>query len=51
VSTALVVWHAKRMRRILLLSVACPALASVSTSPHKNNDFQKKTLLNVKRLF
>ena len=35
VSVALVIQHVKRMRRIILSSVTCPALPYFSTVPHK----------------
>jgi hypothetical protein len=50
VSVALGVQHSKRMRRIILLSVACPALQYFSKSSHKRYDFRKK-LLNIKCVF
>jgi hypothetical protein len=44
VSAALVTQHAMRMRRIILPSVACPALPYFSTLSHKRHDFRKKVI-------
>ena len=41
---ALVIQHAKRMRRILLLSVACPIVPYFSLLFHKRHDFRKKII-------
>jgi hypothetical protein len=38
VSVALVIQHAMRMRRIILSSVACPALPYISTLSNKRHD-------------
>jgi hypothetical protein len=47
----LVIQHAKRMRRIILSSVASLALPHCSTLSHKRYDFRGKgTLLNTKRV-
>jgi hypothetical protein len=44
VSVALVIGHAKRMRRIILSSVACLALTYFSTLFHKRHDFRENVI-------
>jgi hypothetical protein len=43
VSVALVIQHAKCMRRIILSSVAWTDITHFSTSSHKQHNFQEKT--------
>ena len=44
VSVGLVIQHTKRMRRIILSSVACHGLPNFSTLSHKQQDFWKKVI-------
>ena len=41
VSVALVIWHIKRMRSIILLFVACVAAQCLSKLAHKRRGFRK----------
>ena len=40
----LVIQHAKRMRRIIVLSITCAAPPYFSTFSHKLRDFRKKVI-------
>ena len=40
VSVALIIWHIKHMRGIILSSVACVAAQYFFTLSHKRNDFR-----------
>ena len=50
VSVALVIQNARRMHRIILSSVVCPAVQHFYTS-HKRHDFRKKKSVNTKCVF
>jgi hypothetical protein len=47
----LVMQHAMRMRRIVLLSVACLTVPHSPTLSHKRHDIQKKKLIEYKNCF
>jgi len=51
VSVALIIQNVKRMRRIILSPVVCPAVQYYSILSHKSQDFRQKKLLNIKRAF
>ena len=51
VSVALVIRHAKRMRCIVLSSVASPAVQGFSTLSLKGHDFRGEKILNIKCVF
>ena len=46
VCVGLIILHAKRVRRIVLLSVACPALSYYSTLSYKRYDFRKNVIVH-----
>jgi hypothetical protein len=48
VSAALVIQHVKRMRSIILSSVACLALPYFSTLPHQQYNFTEKIVIEHK---
>ena len=45
VFVALIIQHSKRMRRIVLSSVACPDLPYFTTLSHKPYDYRKKKVM------
>ena len=47
VSAVSVILHAKRMRRIILPSAACPAATYFSTLSHKGIDFWKNKIIEL----
>jgi hypothetical protein len=51
VSVALVTQHANRKPRIILSSVACPAVQYLSALSNKRHDFREKKLFNIKCVF
>ena len=48
VSVALVMQHAKRMRRITVPSVVCPVLPHFSKLSHKRQDFREEKVIEHK---
>jgi len=48
VPVTLGIWHANCMRRVMLSSVACPAVQYFSTLSHKWHDFRKKKVIEHK---
>ena len=48
VSVALIIQQEKRMRRIILSSVACPAVQYYYTLSHKRQDFREKKVIKHK---
>jgi hypothetical protein len=51
VSAALVIQHAKRVRRIMLLSVACLTVPPPSILPQKRQNFRRKVSEHKTRVF
>jgi hypothetical protein len=51
VSVALVIQHAKRVRRITFSAVVCPVLSCFPTLPHKRHSFRGKGVMNIKCVF
>ena len=51
VFVALGIQHAKRLRSIMFLSVACLSLLYFSIFTYNRHVFREKTLLNIKRVF
>ena len=50
-SVALVIQHAKRVRRIMLPSVVCLTLPSPSTLPQKRQHFRRRVIEHTTRVF
>jgi hypothetical protein len=51
VFVCLVTQHVERMHRIIVSSVASPALQYFSMLSHKRHDFRKKKVLNIECVF
>jgi hypothetical protein len=51
VSVALILQHANPTHRIILASVACPAVQYFPPLSHKLRDFRGKTLLNIQCVY
>ena len=51
VSVVLVIWKAKRMRRIILLFVNCLSVLNICTLFHIRHDFLKKNVIEYKMCF
>jgi len=51
VSVAFTIQHAKRMRRIILSSVTCPAVPYFATLSHTRHHFRRKKIIEYKMCF
>jgi len=47
----LIIQHARRMRHIISLSVACATVQYFCTLSHQRHDLKKKEILNIKHAF